>query len=352
MNSDEAIESPASKIDWRKWLVISLARGVEFDQLCDVLVRGGLERNEIIAEAKAARGHPYFEAALYLGGKLEKYAGLLDVYSDLYAQSNPDRKIPEIDRLDPETFFKNYYLLNRPLIVRGFASEWPALEKWNPNYLIEIIGSQAVDVCRNRDLQPKNSKYDYEIQLEKYVSKVPFNIFAKEVIAQSPTNDLYMTARNRAFASPAFTPLLRDIILPRGIIAPSTDNRAINFWFGPAGTLTPLHHDCTSGFLTQIYGRKQIVLIPSFNIDRMYNRAGVYSELDIEDTGEPLGGLDGNLQPMIAQIDPGDALFMPVGWWHHVRSLDISISLTLQNFSIFGGNVRWKRGFWIDSALD
>jgi ribosomal protein L16 Arg81 hydroxylase len=28
---------------------------------------------------------------------------------------------------------------------------------------------------------------------------------------------------------------------------------------------------------------------------------------------------------------PGEIIFMPVGWWHHVRSLDICISMSFTN---------------------
>ena len=27
-------------------------------------------------------------------------------------------------------------------------------------------------------------------------------------------------------------------------------------------------------------------------------------------------------------IGPGDLLFLPIGWWHHVRGLDVSITMT------------------------
>jgi hypothetical protein len=31
-------------------------------------------------------------------------------------------------------------------------------------------------------------------------------------------------------------------------------------------------------------------------------------------------------------VGPGEALFIPVAWWHAVTALDVSISLTFTNF--------------------
>jgi ribosomal protein L16 Arg81 hydroxylase len=31
-------------------------------------------------------------------------------------------------------------------------------------------------------------------------------------------------------------------------------------------------------------------------------------------------------------LNPGDVLFIPIGWWHHVRALDVSMTLTHTNF--------------------
>ena len=41
-----------------------------------------------------------------------------------------------------------------------------------------------------------------------------------------------------------------------------------------------------------------------------------------------------NVQTREVVLGPGDAIFLPVGWWHHVRSLDVSISLAMTNFVV------------------
>ena len=66
----------------------------------------------------------------------------------------------------------------------------------------------------------------------------------------------------------------------------------------------------------------------------VYNDVGVYSKVDCENP-------DYDSHPMFADVtkielilEPGEVLFLPVGWWHHVRSLVVSISLSLNNFLV------------------
>lgn len=270
-------QTPPEELDWKKWLVVALARGVTVKDVHDMIIQCGISSKTVIAEIEEAQAHPYFKAAVYLGQKLEKSVGMHEVYSDLFRQSPSSQGIPEVSRITPRDFFENYYYVNRPVLLRDFVSHWPAIGKWDPAFLAQEVGDQFVDVCIGR-----NADDQYEENIEDHITEVNFADFVHEVVTRSPTNDIYLVARNFAFGRPGMAKLKRDIELPRGIIEDSDDHRNIKFWFGPAGTITPLHHDCNNILFAQVYGRKRFTMFPSFDLDMMQNRVGVMSDIDPE----------------------------------------------------------------------
>jgi ribosomal protein L16 Arg81 hydroxylase len=105
-------------------------------------------------------------------------------------------------------------------------------------------------------------------------------------------------------------------------------------WIGPAGSFTPLHHDLTNNFLCQLVGRKHVKLVPPSETPKLYNDRHVFSavgDLDAADLASrfPLAA-SARFYDLVLQ--PGEILFIPVGWWHQVRALDFSVSMTCTNF--------------------
>jgi peptidyl-lysine (3S)-dioxygenase / protease len=43
--------------------------------------------------------------------------------------------------------FMRYVARNRPFVVRGGAADWPALHRWNMDYLLHVMGSSSVNVA-------------------------------------------------------------------------------------------------------------------------------------------------------------------------------------------------------------
>ncbi len=114
------------------------------------------------------------------------------------------------------------------------------------------------------------------------------------------------------------------------------------FWIGPAGTFTPLHHDLTNNLLLQVQGRKEVLLAAPGETPRLYNDHHVYSRVrNLTEPGivEKYPKLDG-LKVHQVVMAPGDALFIPLGWWHQVLSLDFSVTITHTNF-------HWRNDFHV-----
>ena len=96
------------------------------------------------------------------------------------------------------------------------------------------------------------------------------------------------------------------------------------------GTLTPLHHDLTNNLLVQVLGRKRVLMVPPWELERVRNHQHCFSAVTLAELEE---GGEGVPDVVECLIGPGEAVFLPVGWWHHVEALDVSISMSFTNFA-------------------
>jgi lysine-specific demethylase 8 len=99
--------------------------------------------------------------------------------------------------------------------------------------------------------------------------------------------------------------------------------------------LTPLHFHTSNRLYAQIVGRELLVLLPPSETPKLYNSQGTLSE--IEDLLDP--GLDhlqfprtGQARRFEIQLNPGDILFIPTGWWCQARALELSGSALYTEF--------------------
>jgi ribosomal protein L16 Arg81 hydroxylase len=156
--------------------------------------------------------------------------------------------------------------------------------------------------------------------------------------AKKKTNDFYMVANNHAMERAGMSVLLEDVELDGAYFNREQIMGAVSLWLGPAGTVTPLHHDTTNIVFHQVFGRKRFLLISPFETALLKHARGVYCDLDPERPRKhaELAGV-----PILEVVlEPGDALFIPVGWWHHVRALDPSISISFTNLRV-PNNYTW-----------
>lgn len=112
-------------------------------------------------------------------------------------------------------------------------------------------------------------------------------------------------------------------------------------WLGPAGTVTGYHIDWGDNILAQVHGRKRVHLVSPADTAKMYvsqkfDQGTTISSVDLENYDQGRFPLFAKAVHHRITLHPGEMLFIPRGWWHHVRSLDKSISISNIAFDLRG----------------
>jgi hypothetical protein len=313
-----------SNID-RFAIVEALISGLAADHVIAQLTAAGTPASVARYEVERAAKSPYLGVAARLAARVAKRDWVLDSLSALDGL-NPDVLIiPVIDQISPGDFFTRFYNRNRPVVLTGLAKDWPALAKWSFDYVEGLIGDAQVGVQWAREANP-----DYEAQCVDHKAVMPLrDVIAR--IREGASNDFYVTANNADVNWDAFAPLWRDVGRVPGLLE-TQSLRDGYIWMGPQGTITPWHHDLSNNLLMQIVGRKRVRLIAAHDTHKMRNTRHCFSDWHAEDL---LPGPGDETRPPVLEciIGPGDAVFIPVGWWHHVEALDATIGMSFLNFA-------------------
>jgi hypothetical protein len=230
--------------------------------------------------------------------------------------------------IDAETFRSRYFATNQPVLLKGFVRSWPAFRKWSPRYFADSFGHVDVEVMCDLDA---DRMYD----VEPYGNRRTMSIggLAEMMERGGACGDLYLVAQNHALRRPELAELRRDLLLDPDWFDMRNILDDISLWMGPRATITPLHYDLKNVILAQAFGRKRVMLTSPLSTPWLYNEKGGYSQVNPERPDFDAYPLFRNVPVSAVVLEAGDALFLPLGWWHHVRSLAASISLSISNFA-------------------
>ncbi|KAI9710623.1 MAG: hypothetical protein M1812_007388 [Candelaria pacifica] len=239
-----------------------------------------------------------------------------------------------------------------PIITRYALEHWPALDErpWKrPSYLLKKTfgGRRLVPVEIGRSYTDEGwgqSIITFKEFLEHYLLAKPDKVgylAQHDLFSQVPSlrNDICIP--DYCYTNPPKpakgTPLAKQDIA-------QLEEPLLNAWFGPAGTISPLHTDPYHNILCQVVGKKYVRLYSPYKTDKLYPRGieegGVdmsnTSQIDITAMEDPNGDRSLHVKfPLFREaeyfdciLDEGECLYIPVGWWHYVRSLSVSFSVS------------------------
>ena len=309
----------------KRWVGEQILMGAPRDAVLNALVRNGIPIDVAAREYDAALSSPYLGASNRLVSRLRKRDWHLSVLADHWRQSPTARDVPTIHQIEPDHFYRDFYFGHRPVKLTGLLAGSPALDVWSLDYFSEKVGEALVEVQAERDRNVR-----YELEKDKHRKTMKMAAFIDLLRSDTPNNTVYLTAANTDVNRRALAPLWEDIGPMPGLLDPEGDSDGF-LWLGPKGTRTPLHHDLTNNLLVQVFGEKRVRIAPGFEVGKMANSVHCFSDRDADTV--PLRS-DAPTDPWLVDVTlgPGEGLFIPVGWWHHVDGLSLSASLTFTNF--------------------
>ena len=218
-----------------------------------------------------------------------------------------------VENLNEEEFYRKYYKPQIPVLIKGFSKHYPAGKKWTLDFMKKTCGDIDVDIFDNNAADHTSSAFttpDLKMKFSDYV----------DIISQDKPSPLRIFLFNMFKRKQE---LRKDFPCPdffKGILG-----RMGYMFFGSKDTKVRIHQDIdmSSVLLTQFYGRKKVILISPKYSDLLYRLPfNTYSLIDLDNPDyQKYPGLQ-YVEATEYIMEPGDALFMPSGWWHYITYLD------------------------------
>lgn len=220
-----------------------------------------------------------------------------------------------------------------PAVLRGVASDWPAVRhaRASPEaiceYLLACDNGQPVDALLLPPVEKGRLFYGPGMD--------GFNFVRRQAPIARVIEQL---ARYSQFADPPAVAVQSALIaacLPRfgmenrlGADLLGTIDATARIWIGNA-IVTPAHFDESDNIACVVAGTRRFTLFPPGQVGNLY-----IGPLDYAPTPTPISMVDFSapdparfprftdaLQAaLVADLNPGDAIYIPSLWWHHVQS--------------------------------
>lgn len=310
--------------DWGLWLVDNLLAGASPPSLTRALMEAGVPADIAEAEVTAVAGS---EVVTRLRARLRRARHAerrLSLHRTLQGPPALDR-LPTADAATMRAFHER----NRPVLLERLEPAPAALDRWSFEDLAARFADVpvAVNVGRCRAASPART--------EDTLEERPFGAWVRQALTQEG-DDAYLVSKGGLLARPAFAPLVAELRpLPDWLRAEALPWGA-SLWLGPAGTHTPLHYDPHDVVLLQVLGQKRVRLVPPAEV-ALFERTDGYHAAEGLDAQAPRDGFN-PAAVLEADLGPGRALFIPVGWWHEVVATTPSLTVSLLGF-------RWPNDF-------
>lgn len=241
------------------------------------------------------------------------------------------KTIEEIAGLDPQSLSDELLTRTQPAVLRGLVASWPVARAGRESatatdaYLRRFYKDATV----NAMLGPPDigGRFFYNDDLTGFNFKpvrIRLDAVLEEISRQSQAEippSIYVGSTTVDTCLPGFR--------AENDLALGNRQPLVSIWLGNR-TRIAAHHDLPDNIACVVAGRRRFTLFPPEQLENLY-----IGPLDFTPAGQAISLVDfarpdfakfpkfaAALQhAQVAELGPGDALFIPSMWWHHIESL-------------------------------
>jgi len=239
--------------------------------------------------------------------------------------------IAERFNVDDRTFMDEIAAQYKPVVLRGYVKHWPAVQLAQTSteaicsYLKKLDNGSDVDAIMTRPEAKGRIFYDEAMNGFNYLrNRLPVSAVLDQLMRYRGFPNPPAVAAQSALIASCLPDFLHENKL--SLLGPEVIPR---IWIGNAVT-TPAHFDDAHNIACVVSGKRRFTLFPPEQIGNLY-----IGPVDFAPTGAPISMVslkepDFEKYPkfkhalaaaQVAELEAGDALYIPPLWWHHVESL-------------------------------
>tara|TARA_R110002126_G_scaffold231603_1_gene376204 strand:+ start:311 stop:1183 length:873 start_codon:yes stop_codon:yes gene_type:complete len=230
-------------------------------------------------------------------------------------------EIPRVNNITKEDFIKNYFKLQKPVVIQRAIEDWPAFDKWNLSYMKNVAGDITVPLYDNRPVQHKDGfnephakmkMADYVDLLKREPTK--YRIFLWNILKEVPE-------LQKDYTFPDF-----GLKLLKGLPM---------LFFGGKDSYTFMHYDIDLANIFHFHfdGEKEIVLFPqseSKNLYKVPHSLITHESIDFSNPDYEKWPALEKASGFKTTLSHGEVLYMPEGYWHYMKYRSPGFSMSLR----------------------
>lgn len=266
-------------------------------------------------------------------------------------------EIERVKTISKEEFYKNYVLKQKPLVVEKLTEDWPAFEKWKLDYIKNIAGDKVVPLYDDRPVTHKDgfNEAHAEMKMADYIDLLQskptnYRIFLYNLMKQVPSLKLDFKWPDIGLNLVKQLPML---------------------FFGGENSKVFIHYDIDYSNILHFHfhGKKQCILFAPDQTPYLYKVPHALisrEDIDFDNPDFEKWPALKQAKGLVCNLEHGEMLYMPEGYWHYMKYLTPGFSMSLRAFPRKIGNLgkaaynifvmrhfdnmmrKWKGQAWID----